>query len=120
MNTVSDNLDSFLDREYSAGFVTDIDSVTFPKGLNEDVIRRLSAIKKEPEFMLEWRLKDYRAWLEMELPTWAKVSFPEPDFKDISYFSAPKSKADGPQSLDEVDTEFLRDRKSTRLNSRQL
>ncbi|MDN5842105.1 MAG: Fe-S cluster assembly protein SufB [Alcaligenaceae bacterium] len=108
MNTVSDNLDSFLDREYSAGFVTDIDSITFPKGLNEDVIRRLSAIKKEPEFMLEWRLKAYRAWLEMELPTWAKVSFPEPDFQDISYFSAPKSKADGPKSLDEVDPELLR------------
>ncbi|MGB6242668.1 MAG: Fe-S cluster assembly protein SufB [Castellaniella sp.] len=108
MSTVNDKLDSFLDREYDAGFVTEIEAVTFPKGLDEDVIRRLSAVKREPEFMLEWRLKAYREWLKMPRPKWAKVDFPEPDFQDISYFSAPKSKKDGPKSLDEVDPELLR------------
>ncbi len=108
MSTVNDKLDTFLDREYDAGFVTNIESVTFPKGLNEDVIRRLSAVKREPEFMLEWRLKAYRAWLEMKYPRWAKVEYPDPDFQDISYYSAPKSKVDGPKSLDEVDPELLR------------
>src|SRR5690606_32144544 len=68
MSTVNDKLDSFLDRDYEAGFVTQIESETFPKGLDEDVIRRLSAIKREPEFMLEWRLKAYREWLKMSLP----------------------------------------------------
>ncbi|WP_323000073.1 Fe-S cluster assembly protein SufB [Castellaniella sp.] len=108
MSTVNDKLDSFLDRDYDAGFVTEIEAVTFPKGLDEDVIRRLSAVKREPEFMLEWRLKAYREWLKMPRPNWAKVHFPEPDFQDISYFSAPKSKKDGPKSLDEVDPELLK------------
>ena len=108
MSTVNDKLDTFLDREYEAGFVTEIESVTFPKGLDEGVIRRLSAVKREPEFMLEWRLNAYREWLKMPRPKWAKVEFPEPDFQDISYFSAPKSKKDGPKSLDEVDPELLR------------
>ncbi|CAM5793098.1 Fe-S cluster assembly protein SufB [Castellaniella caeni] len=108
MSTVNDKLDSFLDRDYDAGFVTEIEAVTFPKGLDEDVIRRLSAVKREPEFMLEWRLKAYREWLKMPQPDWAKVNFPEPDFQDISYFSAPKSKKDGPKSLDEVDPELLK------------
>ncbi|WP_298015923.1 Fe-S cluster assembly protein SufB [uncultured Castellaniella sp.] len=108
MSTVNDKLDSFLDRDYDAGFVTEIEAVTFPKGLDEDVIRRLSAVKREPEFMLEWRLKAYREWLKMPRPNWAKVNFPEPDFQDISYFSAPKSKKDGPKSLDEVDPELLK------------
>jgi Fe-S cluster assembly protein SufB len=108
MSTVNDKLDTFLDREYDAGFVTEIESETFPKGLDEDVIRRLSAVKREPEFMLEWRLKAYREWLKMPRPNWAKVNFPQPDFQDISYFSAPKSKKDGPKSLDEVDPELLK------------
>jgi Fe-S cluster assembly protein SufB len=110
MSTVNDKLDSFLDRGYDAGFVTEIESETFAKGLDEDVIRRLSAIKHEPEFMLEWRLKAYRAWLKMTPPYWAKVHFPEPDFQDISYYSAPKSKSNenAPKSLDEVDPELLK------------
>ncbi|WP_417252425.1 Fe-S cluster assembly protein SufB [Castellaniella sp.] len=108
MSTVNDKLDTFLDREYDAGFVTEIESETFPKGLDEDVIRRLSAVKREPEFMLEWRLKAFREWLKMPRPNWAKVNFPQPDFQDISYFSAPKSKKDGPKSLDEVDPELLK------------
>jgi len=107
-SSVTDPIDSFLDREYSAGFVTEIESVTFPPGLSEDTIRQLSAIKNEPEFLLEWRLAAYRKWLEMTPPEWAHVQFPPVDFQDISYYSAPKSKADGPKSLDEVDPELLR------------
>ncbi|MBV2181736.1 Fe-S cluster assembly protein SufB [Castellaniella sp. MT123] len=108
MSTVNDKLDSFLDREYDAGFVTQIEAETFPKGLDEDVIRRLSAVKREPEFMLQWRLNAYREWLKMPQPQWAKVHFPEPDFQDISYYSAPKSKKDGPKSLEDVDPELLK------------
>lgn len=108
MSTINEQLDTFLDRDYEAGFVTEIESETFEKGLNEDIIRRLSAVKKEPEFMLEWRLKAYRAWLKMTEPKWAMVDYPKPDFQDISYYSAPKSKKDGPKSLDEVDPELLR------------
>src|SRR5690625_1928810 len=117
MNTVTeqvkaprpdDAIDSFLDQEYTAGFVTEIESVTFPKGLNEDTIRRLSEVKGEPEFMLEWRLNAYREWLKMKHPHWAHVDVPPVDFQDIRYYSAPKSKADGPKSLAEVDPELLR------------
>ncbi len=107
MNTVTDKIDSFLDREYSAGFVTSIESDTIPKGLSEDTIRLLSAKKGEPEFMLEWRLAAYRHWLTMSLPEWAQVSFPRIDFQDISYYSAPKQK-EGLKSMDEVDPELLR------------
>lgn len=108
MSTVNEHLDTFLDREYEAGFVTDIESITIPKGLNEDTIRLISAKKQEPEFMLEWRLKAYEQWLTMTEPTWSVVKYPPVDFQDISYYSAPKSKADGPKSLDEVDPELLR------------
>lgn len=108
MSTVNEHLDTFLDRDYEAGFVTDIESETIPKGLNEDVIRFLSAKKREPEFMLEWRLAAYRHWLTMKYPKWSIVEYPPIDFQDISYYSAPKSKADGPKSLDEVDPELLR------------
>ncbi|KZY62079.1 Fe-S cluster assembly protein SufB, partial [Oleiphilus sp. HI0065] len=97
-----------IKNEYQHGFVTDIESETFEPGLNEDVIRRLSAKKKEPEWMLEWRLKAYRAWLEMDEPEWAHVNFPKIDFNEIAYYSAPKSKDDGPKSLDEVDPELLK------------
>ncbi|MFC3339242.1 Fe-S cluster assembly protein SufB [Paracandidimonas soli] len=107
MSTVNDQLDSFLDREYTAGFVTEIESETFPPGLSEDVIRRLSAIKGEPQFLLDWRLEAFRLWQTMKPPVWAKVDFPPVDFQDISYYSAPKKK-DGPKSLDEVDPELLR------------
>ncbi|NLF58123.1 MAG: Fe-S cluster assembly protein SufB, partial [Candidatus Hydrogenedens sp.] len=92
--------------EYKYGWTTDIESDTFAKGLNEDVIRALSARKQEPEWMLEWRLKAYHAWLRMEDPDWAKVQYETPDFQDISYYSAPKKK---PQlkSMDEVDPQLL-------------
>ncbi|WP_417456543.1 Fe-S cluster assembly protein SufB [Kordiimonas sp.] len=93
--------------DYKYGFVTDIDMDMAPKGLSEDVIRFISAKKEEPEWMLEWRLKAYRAWLKMEEPDWAKVNYPKIDYNDIYYYAAPKKK-DGPKSLDEVDPELLR------------
>ncbi|WP_127555813.1 Fe-S cluster assembly protein SufB [Saccharospirillum alexandrii] len=105
---MSENIDQYLKSEYSAGWITDIESLTIPPGLNEDVIRLISAKKQEPEWMLEWRLKAYRAWLEMKEPEWAHVVYPKPDFQALSYYSSPKSMEDGPQSLDEVDPELLR------------
>ncbi|WP_321446683.1 Fe-S cluster assembly protein SufB [uncultured Cohaesibacter sp.] len=93
--------------QYKYGFVTEIESDKAPIGLNEDVIRFISAKKDEPEWMLEWRLDAYRRWLTMEEPTWAKLDYPKPKFNDIYYYSAPKV-AEGPKSLDEVDPELLR------------
>ena len=101
-------VEELIQSDYKHGFVTDIESETFEPGLNEDVIRRISAKKKEPEWLLEWRLEAYAKWLTMEEPEWAHVSFPKVDFNDIAYFSAPKSKDDAPKSLDEVDPELLR------------
>jgi len=98
---------SLTDREYQYGFVTEVESVEFPKGLSEDIIRRLSAIKKEPEFILNFRLKAFRHWQTMEEPKWADVSYPPVDFQDLRYYSAPKKKGDGPKSLEEVDKEIL-------------
>ncbi|MHA7835631.1 MAG: SufD family Fe-S cluster assembly protein, partial [Algiphilus sp.] len=94
-------------REYSAGFVTDIESETVPPGLSEDVIRAISAKKGEPEWLLEFRLKAYRRWLKMESPSWAHLDYPPIDYQAISYYSTPKSMADGPKSLDEVDPKLL-------------
>jgi Fe-S cluster assembly protein SufB len=99
-------IDRLIKKEYAAGFVTDIESDTLPPGLDEDVVRFISAKKKEPEWMLEWRIRAYRAWCEMVEPKWAHVHYPDIDFKDISYYSAPKSSANGPKSLDEVDPEL--------------
>ena len=94
--------------DYEWGFVTDIESESFPPGLNEDVIRALSAKKNEPEWMTEWRLKAYRHWLKMKEPDWAFIQYEPVDYQGISYYSAPKSKEDAPKSLDEVDPELLR------------
>ena len=94
-------------REYSAGFITSIESDTVPPGLSEDVIRMISAKKREPEWMLEFRLKAYRRWLKMEQPTWAHVNYPPIDYQAISYYSQPKSYKEGPKSLDEVDPKLL-------------
>lgn len=99
-------IDSLAEKEYEAGFTTDIEMDIFPKGLNEDVIRKISAIKEEPEFMLEFRLKAYRAWLEMEEPNWAHLDYPKPDFQDVSYFASPK-KTPKYNNIDEVDPELL-------------
>ncbi|WP_299443739.1 Fe-S cluster assembly protein SufB [uncultured Rhodospira sp.] len=93
---------------YKYGFVTDIDSDKAPKGLNEDIIRFISAKKAEPAWMLEWRLKAYRHWLTMTEPSWQKVDYPPIDYQDAYYYAAPKGKDDAPKSLDEVDPELLR------------
>ncbi|EKE78118.1 MULTISPECIES: Fe-S cluster assembly protein SufB [Oceanibaculum] len=95
------------DRKYKYGFVTDIEMERAPKGLNEDIIRFISAKKGEPDWMLEWRLKAYRHWLTMEEPDWAKLGYPPIDYQDAYYYAAPKSKDDKPKSLDEVDPELL-------------
>jgi Fe-S cluster assembly protein SufB len=108
MSTQLDTLESLANREYQWGFVTDVAEDSVPPGLNEDVIRLISAKKQEPEFMLEWRLKAYRHWLTMQEPTWANVHFPPIDYQKIVYYSAPKSKSDRPKSLDEVDPELLK------------
>ncbi|MEE9345452.1 MAG: Fe-S cluster assembly protein SufB [Methylococcales bacterium] len=96
-----------IDADYAPGFVTDVESDSFPPGLNEDVVRAISAKKNEPEWMTEWRLKAFRIWQKMTPPDWAKVDFPPIDFQTISYYSAPKAMKDQPQSLDEVDPKLL-------------
>ncbi|MGK0488881.1 MAG: Fe-S cluster assembly protein SufB, partial [Candidatus Endobugula sp.] len=96
-----------ISSEYKYGFVTDMDSDSAPKGLNEDIIRFISAKKNEPEWMLTYRLKAYNHWLTMEEPNWAHVSYQKPDFQDIIYYSAPKPKK-VLSSLDEVDPELLK------------
>ncbi|MBX8826842.1 Fe-S cluster assembly protein SufB [Ochrobactrum sp. SFR4] len=93
--------------QYKYGFETTIEMDKAPKGLNEDIIRFISAKKEEPEWMLEWRLDAYRRWLTMEEPKWARVNYPDIDFQDIRYYAAPKNQT-GPKSLDEVDPELLR------------
>ena len=92
--------------EYKYGFVSDIDTDVIPRGLNEDVIRLISKKKGEPEWLLEFRLKAYRHWLTLKMPTWAHLDIPEIDYQAISYYAAPKKK-EGPKSLDEVDPELL-------------
>jgi Fe-S cluster assembly protein SufB len=98
-------LDQITSSEYKYGFVTDIESESAPKGLNENTIRFISAKKNEPDWMLEYRLKAYRHWLTMETPKWANVAFPPIDYQDIIYYSAPKQKIT-PNSLDEIDPEL--------------
>jgi Fe-S cluster assembly protein SufB len=93
--------------KYSAGFVTDIESDKAPKGLSEEIVRFISAKKKEPEWLLERRLKAFAHWQRMKEPKWAKLEFPEIDYQDAYYYSAPKSFEDGPKSLDEVDPKLL-------------
>jgi Fe-S cluster assembly protein SufB len=112
MGTDTRTLEALVDREYKWGFVTEIDADAAPKGLNEDIIRLISTKKNEPEFMLEWRLKAYDYWSKLEKeqaePKWANIKYGPIDYQDIVYYSAPKSKKDGPKSLDEVDPEILR------------
>jgi Fe-S cluster assembly protein SufB len=105
----SDNntIEQLANQEYKFGFVTDIESDTAPKGLNEAVIRLISLKKGEPEWLLEWRLKAYRHWLTMKEPKWPNVHYPPIDYQDISYYSAPRQKS-RPKNLSEVDPELLR------------
>ena len=107
MNTAVTDLGELIGREYKEGFVTDIEADTLPPGLDEGVIRFLSAKKNEPDFVLEWRLDAFRRWQDMKQPNWAQVRHAPIDFQAISYYSAPKSDADRPKSLDEVDPKLL-------------
>jgi len=107
MSSEASIIDSLVKQKYQYGFVTDIESDTLPPGLSEDVIRTISARKNEPEWLLEWRLKAYEYWLGMRQPDWAHLKIDPIDFQAISYFSAPKSDKDRPQSLDEVDPKLL-------------
>lgn len=100
--------DSVIKKTYKHGWKTDIEVEEAPKGLNEDIIRFISNKKKEPKFMLDFRLRAYEHWLKMHEPTWAFVHYPAIDYQDIRYYSAPKIKGDGPKSLDELDPELLR------------
>src|SRR6202030_4009379 len=93
--------------QYKYGFISDIESDRAPKGLSEDIVRFISAKKGEPEWLLTWRLEAYRRWTTMETPRWARVEYPEIDYQDLYYFSAPKS-TPAPKSLDEVDPELLK------------
>ena len=107
MSMMPDSVENLIERGYDAGFVTNIESDTLPPGLDEDVVRAISARKNEPEWMIEKRLAAYRHWLGMKAPDWAKLNLPQIDFQAISYYSAPRSNGDGPKSLDDIDPELL-------------
>jgi Fe-S cluster assembly protein SufB len=107
VSTDTKDLDAIVGQKYQHGFVTDIESDTVPPGLDEDVIRLISRKKAEPQFMLDWRLKSFRHWLTMRQPEWAHVRVAPIDYQAISYYSAPKARLDGPQSLDDVDPKLL-------------
>ncbi len=107
MSTEPENIESLVNQRYKHGFITDIETDALPPGLDEDVVRAISARKNEPDWMLEWRLRAYRQWLAMREPEWAHVHYPPIDYQEISYFAAPKSDADRPKSLDEVDPKLL-------------
>jgi len=109
MRTAKTSVEDLVKGGYKHGFVTDIDTDALPPGLNEDVIRLISVKKREPEFMLDWRLRAFRHWekLQHEEPTWAHVSYPPIDYDNIIYYAAPKSVEDGPKSLGEIDPQLL-------------
>lgn len=101
------NLDKLINKKYYAGFITDIESEQAPKGLNEDIIRLISAKKQEPKFMLDFRLKAYKHWLTLKEPTWANINYLPINYQEIIYFSAPKTNKDRPKDLSEVDPKLL-------------
>src|ERR1041385_6131032 len=107
MSTATETIEGFVKQEYKYGFVTDVEADAAPPGLNEDIIRLISHKKNEPEWMLEWRVKTHPHWLTLTLPTRPKGHHPPVDFQDITYYSAPKKRGDGPKSLDEVDPKLL-------------
>src|ERR671921_1827781 len=107
MSTATETIEQLANREYKYGFVTEVESETIPKGLNEDVVRLISQKKGEPEWLLDWRLKAYRLWLTMKEPTWQNVKYDPINYQDIAYYSAPK-KRKALNSLDEVDPEVKR------------
>lgn len=96
-----------VNKNYEYGFVTEIDSESFLPGLSEDVIRKISKLKNEPEFLLQWRLRAYEYWQTLKSPQWAHLHYPEIDYQKIIYYSAPKTKKDGPKSLEEVDPKLI-------------
>jgi Fe-S cluster assembly protein SufB len=102
----ADPIKQYTDREYQYGFVTDVDQEVIPKGLNEDVVRIISAKKEEPEWLLQWRLKAFEYWQKMVEPKWPHLHYPPIDYQDAHYYAAPKSPEDGPKSMDEVDPEI--------------
>lgn len=104
---MSDVIDDYVKTEYAAGFVTDIESETIPPGLNEEVIRFISVKKKEPDWLLDWRLKAYQSFKQMQEPEWAHLNYAKIDLDEVSFYSAPKSIDDAPKSLDEVDPELI-------------
>ncbi|MFT7651393.1 MAG: Fe-S cluster assembly protein SufB [Candidatus Azotimanducaceae bacterium] len=110
ISEVSQSVDDLVEsnREYEAGFVTNVESETIPPGLDVDVVRLISGKKNEPSWLLEWRERAFEAWQAMPTPEWAHVEFPEIDFQALSYYSAPKDHTNGPKSLEEVDPELLR------------
>jgi len=107
MSTSTDTIEEVVKSEYKYGFYSDIDTESAPPGLNEGIIRFISDKKNEPEWLLEWRLKAYRHWTTLQDPKWQKADYPKIDYQDIIYFAAPKSLADGPKSMDEVDPKIL-------------
>jgi Fe-S cluster assembly protein SufB len=107
MSSTPTDLDALVAQKYQHGFVTDVESDTLPPGLDEDVVRVISRIKREPQFMLQWRMQALRHWLTMRAPDWAHLRIAPIDYQAISYYSAPKTRTDGPKSLDEVDPKLL-------------
>jgi Fe-S cluster assembly protein SufB len=107
MNAKEQDITSHIEKGYEFGFITDIAAETLPPGLNEQVVRQISAIKKEPDFLLQWRLHAFRHWQTLKEPTWPHVQYKPIDYQAISYYSAPKSQKDAPQSLDEVDPKLI-------------
>ena len=107
METATSTIEQFAAQEYQFGFATDVEQEIVPPGLNEDVVRLISAKKEEPEWLLDWRLRAYRHWLTMEEPKWANLHYAPIDYQSISYYAAPKART-GPKSLDEVDPEILK------------
>src|SRR4026209_2569538 len=107
MSSKTHDLDALVAQKYQHGFITDVESDTPTPGLDEDVVRVISLKKREPQFMLDWRLKALRHWFTMQEPDWAHLRIAPVDYQSISYYSAPKTRKDGPKSLDEVDPKLL-------------
>jgi Fe-S cluster assembly protein SufB len=107
MSTATETIEGLVRKEYKYGFYTDVEADSAPPGLNEDIVRLISAKKNEPPFMLEWRLKAYRHWLTMKEPTWPHVKYPPIKYQNSVYYSAPKKAGTGPKSLEEVDPKLL-------------
>ena len=107
MSSATDTIQEFVSNEYKYGFVSDIDTETLPPGLNEEVIRTISAKKTEPDFMLQWRLRAYRYWLTQQEPTWQQARYAPMDYQKVIYYAAPRPRK-SLNSLDEVDPELLK------------